>query len=39
VAPLRAAEDALIIDTDALTIEQVVQQILVEVKKWQQGAI
>jgi cytidylate kinase len=38
-APLRPAEDAVIIDTDVLTIEQVVEQILSEVKKWQQGVI
>ncbi|MES2217777.1 MAG: (d)CMP kinase [Pseudomonadota bacterium] len=39
VAPLKAAEDALMIDTDTLTIDQVVEIILTEVKKWQQGAI
>jgi cytidylate kinase len=33
------AEDAVIIDTDVLTIEQVVAQILLEVKKWQQGTV
>jgi cytidylate kinase len=38
-APLRPAEDAVIIDTDVLTIEQVVEQILSEVKKWQQGVM
>lgn len=33
VAPLKPAEDAVCIDTDHLTIEQVVEQILMEVSK------
>ena len=33
VAPLKPAEDAICIDTDGLTIEQVVQRILSEVEK------
>jgi len=33
VAPLRPAEGALIIDTDPLTIEDVVKRIMLEVKK------
>jgi cytidylate kinase len=33
VAPLRQAEDAVCIDTDHLTIEQVVERILLEVQK------
>lgn len=33
VAPLKPADDAVIIDTDQLSIEQVVQQILVKVAK------
>jgi CMP/dCMP kinase len=39
VAPLKPAEDAIIIDTDALSIDQVVAIILSEVHKWQQGSI
>ena len=33
VAPLKPATDAIIIDTDRLTIEQVVARIMVEVEK------
>jgi cytidylate kinase len=33
VAPLRPAEDAVIIDTDHLTIEEVVERVMSEVKK------
>ncbi len=33
VAPLRPAEDAICIDTDKLTIEQVVERIMSEIKK------
>jgi len=33
VAPLRPAEDAIIIDTDHLNIEQVVERVMLEVKK------
>lgn len=35
VAPLRPADDAVIIDTDSLTIDQVVERIMLEVKNWQ----
>jgi cytidylate kinase len=35
VAPLKPAEDAVIIDTDRLTIDEVVLRIMVEVRKWQ----
>ena len=39
VAPLKPAEDAIIIDTDALSIDQVVTLILAEVHKWQKGSM
>jgi cytidylate kinase len=35
IAPLRPAEDAVCIDTDNLTIEQVVDGIMSEIRKWQ----
>jgi cytidylate kinase len=35
VAPLRPAEDAVSIDTDHLTIEEVVASIMSEIRKWQ----
>jgi cytidylate kinase len=35
VAPLRPAEDAVSIDTDHLTIDEVVTRIMSEIRKWQ----
>ncbi len=35
IAPLKPAEDAVCIDTDHLTIEQVVDRIMSEIRKWQ----
>jgi cytidylate kinase len=35
VAPLRPAEDAVGIDTDHLTIDEVVESIMAEIRKWQ----
>ncbi|EKD71435.1 MAG: hypothetical protein ACD_46C00182G0001, partial [uncultured bacterium] len=35
IAPLKPAKDAVIIDTNSLTVEQVVERILFEIKqKW-----
>jgi cytidylate kinase len=38
VAPLKPADDAVIIDTDPLGIDQVVDRIMLEVKNWQEAS-
>jgi cytidylate kinase len=38
VAPLKPAEDAIVIDTDSLSIEQVVARIMAAVQEWQEMA-